>query len=81
MAGKPTSFPGTLEHALDKIPAHAQEVIAGLFGESPTLSAAADHSGGPGDHFAPHATVDLPDGALAGLEHASLPPHVADWLL
>ena len=77
MSGKPSIFP-----ALDHIPTQAQgHVPPAVFDLDTALAAAAAQVTGPGEHFTPHATIDLPDGAGAGLEHASLPDHISDWLL
>jgi hypothetical protein len=84
MSGKPSVFP-----ALDYLPSQAQDHIPpdhvppAVFDIDTALAALAaaapDHPDGPGEHFAPHASVDVPDAAATGLEHASLPAHT-DWL-
>jgi hypothetical protein len=79
MSGKPAIFP-----ALDHLPIQAQDHAPPSSFDINTLfpASAADHPTGPGEHFAPHATVNLPDGGLAGIENASdLPTHISDWLL
>ena len=78
MSGKPAIFP-----ALDHLPIQAQDhAPPASFDINTLFLAAPDHPKGPGEHFAPHATVDLPDAGLAGIEHAShLPTHISDWLL
>ena len=80
MSGKPTAFPMPTD-VLNTLPTQAQDHLPpATFGATaPTL--AAGHATGPGEHFAPHATVDLPDAAADGIGHASLPSFVSDWLL
>ncbi|CAN7632066.1 hypothetical protein [Mesorhizobium sp. LjNodule214] len=79
MSGKPAIFP-----ALDPLPSQAQKHVPPAAFDIDTAlaalaAAAPNHPDGPGDHFAPHATVDLPDAGVAGIEHASLPVHISDW--
>jgi hypothetical protein len=77
MSGKPTTFP-----ALDHIPTQAQDHVPPAGFDAALAALATEHATGPGEHFAPHATVDLPDAGVAGIEHASnLPDHISDWLL
>ncbi|MER8433123.1 hypothetical protein [Mesorhizobium caraganae] len=79
MSGKPAIFP-----ALDYLPIQAQDHAppASFDINELLLAAAPNHPTGPAEHFAPHATVDLPDAGLAGIENAShLPTHISDWLL
>ena len=81
MSGKPAIFP-----ARDHLPSQAQEHVPPAPFDIDTalatlVAADADHPDGPGEHFAPHATVELPDEGVAGIEHASLPVHISDWWL
>lgn len=81
MSGKPATFP-----AIDHLPAQAQGHVPPAAFDVSAIAAAlaaagADHPDGPGEHFAPHATVGLPDEGFAGIEHASLPTHISDWWL
>ncbi|MER8434267.1 hypothetical protein [Mesorhizobium caraganae] len=77
MSGKPAIFP-----ALDHLPTQAQDhAPPGSFDIDTLFPSAVVNSKGPGEHFAPHATFDLPDAGLAGIDHASLPTHISDWLL
>ena len=76
MPGKPASFPMP-QDVLDTLPTHATDHLPpATFGAVTTL-AAPQHATGPGEHYAPQATVELPDAAADGIAHASVP----DWVL
>jgi hypothetical protein len=76
MTGKPTEFPMPPD-VFDALPTHAKDHLPPATFEVVTTLAAPQHATGPGEHYAPQATVDLPDAAADGIAHASIP----DWVL
>lgn len=79
---KPTEFPMPKD-LLDSLPTHATDHLPPATFTTVTTLAAPEHSTGPGEHFPPDATVNLPEGGVAGIGHAGdhLPGFISDWLL
>ena len=71
---KPTSFPMP-QDVFDTLPTHATgHLPPPTFGGVTTLGVP-EHVTGPGEHYAPQATVELPDAAADGIAHAP------EWVL
>ena len=80
MPGKPAIFPAN-EQATFHWTSQVEDHVPPETFDLTTSAERPDVSDPPASLFDPHADVDLPDGALSGLEHASLPAHVVDLLL